>query len=451
MDGPKTATADWKTQYELTVSSAHDTATGGGWYDSGSTPSIGMTDTTVAGAAGTQYVFTGWSSSDTGGYAGADASHSVTMSNPITETAAWKTQYELTVSSAHDTAGGAGWYDAASIAHATLASGTVAGTAGTQYVFTGWSGGASGTGLTSDDITMDGPKTATADWKTQYELTVTSDYGTAGGAGWYDSGATPSATVTPLTVAGASGVQYVFTQWSGDASGATSPSNSITMDGPKTATADWKTQLDYLEDAKEELIDLRVYVQTLRDAGKIGQKEYEHFVKDLDKIQQDIEKAKRNLDTARYGYDDKIKGFEDLRHVVMKLEHVIKDVQDWLKKGKIAAVNANPIINELEKIRMKVVNKARAEALEEKALALKAIEEAKAAGKDTTKAEQEIAKVDQQLAKAEQKILQGKLAQAIQHFKHAFAHSDHAIKKAYDPKWTIDYKDWIDELEEMNP
>jgi hypothetical protein len=211
------------------------------------------------------------------------------------------------------------------------------------------------------------------------------------------------------------------------------------------------TVLDYLEGAKKELNDLRAYVQNLRDTGKIGQKEYEHFMKDLDKIQQDIEKAKQNLDTARYGYDDKIKGFEDLRHVVTKLEHVIKDVQDWLKKGKIAAVNANQITNELEKIRMKMVNKARAEALEEKALALKAIKEAKAAGKDTTKAEQEIAKVDQQLAKAEQKILQGKLAQAIQHFKHAFAHSDHAIKKAYDPKWTIDYKDWIDELEEMNP
>jgi hypothetical protein len=38
--------------------------------------------------------------------------------------------------------------------------------------------------------------------------------------------------------------------------------------------------------------------------------------------------------------------------------------------------------------------------------------------------------------------------QAIQHFKHAFAHSHHAVKKAYDKTWDIDYKDWIDELEE---
>jgi hypothetical protein len=146
-----------------------------------------------------------------------------------------------------------------------------------------------------------------------------------------------------------------------------------------------------------------------------------------------------------------MKGFEDLRHAVMKLEHMIKDVKDWAKKGKIPAANATWIITELEAIRMKLVSKARAEALAERALALKAIEDAKAKGKDTTKAEKEIAKVDRELAKAEQKIAEGKLSQAIQHFKHAFAHSQHAIKKAYDPTWTIDYKDWIDELEEEDP
>ena len=146
-----------------------------------------------------------------------------------------------------------------------------------------------------------------------------------------------------------------------------------------------------------------------------------------------------------------MRGFDDLRRAIMKLRHMIKDLENWARRGKIPAANATWIINELEALRMKLLNKARAEALAERALALKAIEDAKARGKDTAKAEEEIAKVDQQLAKAEQKILEGKLAQAIQHFKHAFAHSHHAIKKAYDPTWTIDYKDWIDELEEMDP
>jgi hypothetical protein len=89
---------------------------------------------------------------------------------------------------------------------------------------------------------MNGPKTANANWKTQYYLSVSSAYGAAGGQGWYDSGGTAFATVTPLTVAGPSGTQYVFTQWSGGASGTTSPSNAIAMNGPKTANANWKTQ-----------------------------------------------------------------------------------------------------------------------------------------------------------------------------------------------------------------
>jgi uncharacterized repeat protein (TIGR02543 family) len=37
-------------------------------------------------------------------------------------------------------------------------------------MFKGWSGDASGIRLTSNAITMDGPKTATANWKTQYQV-----------------------------------------------------------------------------------------------------------------------------------------------------------------------------------------------------------------------------------------------------------------------------------------
>jgi uncharacterized repeat protein (TIGR02543 family) len=154
----------------------------------------------------------------------------------------WNEQFYLIVNSAYGSPSGGGWYDSGATANAVLSSGTVSGGTGVQYVFTGWSDDASGTGLTSDIITMNSAKTATANWKTQYYLTVSSAYGTAGGGGWYDSGASASAIVTPLTVAGDAGTQYVFTGWGGDASGTTSPSNAITMNGPKTATANWKTQ-----------------------------------------------------------------------------------------------------------------------------------------------------------------------------------------------------------------
>jgi uncharacterized repeat protein (TIGR01451 family) len=208
---------------------------------------------------------------------------------------------------------------------------------------------------------------------------------------------------------------------------------------------------DYLTLAIEEINFLRSYATQLYMAKSIGKNEYNHFIADLNKVQKEIEKATKNLNRERHGYDDKMAGFENLRHSVMKLKHMIKDVQDWQGRGRIPQSAATTIIKELEIIRMKLMDKARAEAEEEKALALKAIQEAKALGKDTRKAEEEMTKANRELAKAEQCISKGKLAQAIQHFKHAFAHSHHAIKKAYDPTWFTDYKDWIDELEEEIP
>jgi hypothetical protein len=239
MSGPRTATANWKTQCYLTVSSVYGTAGGQGWYDSGAIAYATVTPLTVSGPSGTQYVFDHWSGDASGTASPSDA---ILMSGPRTVTANWKTQYYLTVSSAHGTIGGQGWYDNGATAYATVTPLIVAGPSGTQYVFDHWSGDASGTASPSDAILMSGPRTATANWKTQCYLTVSSVYGTAGGQGWYDSGAIAYATVTPLTVSGPSGTQYVFDHWSGDASGSTSPSSAIVMSGPKTTNANWKTQ-----------------------------------------------------------------------------------------------------------------------------------------------------------------------------------------------------------------
>jgi hypothetical protein len=152
-------------------------------------------------------------------------------------------EYYLTVSSLYGAPGGEGWYIDGSIAYATLNTDIVNHGNGTRRVFVHWDGDASGSNYAqSDSILMDGPKTAVANWKTQYFLTVTSAYGTTGGEGWYDSGATALASVSPLVVAGSTDTQYVFAHWSGDGSGSTSPSDPITMNGPKTAVANWETQ-----------------------------------------------------------------------------------------------------------------------------------------------------------------------------------------------------------------
>jgi hypothetical protein len=90
---------------------------------------------------------------------------------------------------------------------------------------------------------MEGPKTATAVWQTEYYLTVSSTHGTPSGEGWYVSGATAYAGLDADIVAGVTGERFVFQSWSGDTSGTDySASDAITMSGPMDAMAFWQTQ-----------------------------------------------------------------------------------------------------------------------------------------------------------------------------------------------------------------
>jgi hypothetical protein len=242
MNAPKEAIAVWRTEYLLSVASDHGATSGQGWYSEGTVAYAGVNAGIIPGEPETQYVFTQWSGDATGyDYASSDG---ITMNAPKTAFAIWKTQYMLTVTSDQGTPSGDGWKDAGTTAAAHLDAGSMPAGPGSQYVFTYWSGDASGTNYAaSDDITMDGPKTAVANWKTQHMLTVTSDHGTPSGGGWKDAGTTATAHLDGGVVPGEEGIQYVFTEWGGDAFGSDYASSyDITMDGPKTAVASWKTQ-----------------------------------------------------------------------------------------------------------------------------------------------------------------------------------------------------------------
>jgi hypothetical protein len=80
-------------------------------------------------------------------------------------------QFYLNVVSDHDTPSGSKWYNSGATAYAQLSRDTVQGTTGTRYVFKDWATDASGTHLKSNVITMNAPKTATANWITQYQIT----------------------------------------------------------------------------------------------------------------------------------------------------------------------------------------------------------------------------------------------------------------------------------------
>jgi hypothetical protein len=102
---------------------------------------------------------------------------------------------------------------------------------GTQYIWMNWSGG----GAISHTVAPTANTTYTANFRTQYYLTMT--HGTGGTvspvSGWRNSGATVSITARPAN-------GYSFTNWTGSGTGSYSgPNNpaSITMGGPITENA----------------------------------------------------------------------------------------------------------------------------------------------------------------------------------------------------------------------
>ncbi len=103
---------------------------------------------------------------------------------------------------------------------------------GTRLVFTSWNDGDK---YSSRVISHGGEYTA--EYKTQYALTVESPYGSPRGNGWYDSGSIASFSIN----SDAGGlIQHIFTGWSGDFTGQEATS-AVTMDKSKTVKANWQT------------------------------------------------------------------------------------------------------------------------------------------------------------------------------------------------------------------
>jgi hypothetical protein len=119
---------------------------------------------------------------------------------------------------------------------------------GVRWKFTGWANGASGTGATSNPITMNAPKTAVANWVQQYLVTVTpGQTGVTASCSnadcWYDASSTATVSLDVPGVNTAPGTRTGFIRWSGDAAGTNyAQSNPVVVDAPKTITVVWQTQ-----------------------------------------------------------------------------------------------------------------------------------------------------------------------------------------------------------------
>ncbi len=238
--GARTLSATFGTEHRVTIDTSPPgleiqvdgttlTAPQAFWWPEGSSHPLDLTS--PQGDSFVRHVFASWSD-------GGAQAHDMNATAPDSLVAQFGTQYHLGVATPRGTPAcsvGDCWYDAGATATATVSPGTIDGGPGVRYVHGGWSGDASG-GYPTVTVAMDGPRNVTADWRTEFLLTIVSPHGTPVGAGWYTAG-----TAAPVSIDAEvteNGTTYRFAGWTGGATG-TDPSVTVTMDGPTTLTAAW--------------------------------------------------------------------------------------------------------------------------------------------------------------------------------------------------------------------
>lgn len=97
----------------------------------------------------------------------------------------------------------------------------------------------------------------------QYYVNIKSQYGNTEGGGWYDVGSSVTITVTYPTEFF---VRHIFDGWDGIDDGSTQTSVQITVDGPKSLIAKWKT--DYSQMIVLIIIPISIGAYTFRRMWK---------------------------------------------------------------------------------------------------------------------------------------------------------------------------------------
>jgi hypothetical protein len=269
MNSPITETAAWRHEYLLVMVANFGTTSpsvGNHWYEAGTVVPIQAFAPSVI--TGEQYVWNGWTGTGAVNYTGTENPSSVTLNGPISETASWMHQFLLTiktsglpsahpmkvylaglqVGSASDTSSYIKWFDAETPTGIIGGDNTISAAADTRYVFVKWVEDSSTNNPRASE-TMDSPKTFTAEYKTQYQVSFTQTGSGVAPTVTYTADTDPIGTV-PFgvwvkagseityayqdTVLGAPGVRYVSI-------GVNLPSPQ-TVNSPLTISGSYKTQ-----------------------------------------------------------------------------------------------------------------------------------------------------------------------------------------------------------------
>jgi hypothetical protein len=296
LNSPMTVTANWNTQYYLSVNNGgHGSVYGSGWYDENTDATFGVVSTTVPSSEdGKRYVFDDWNGSPCGAYNGSDPEYTITMTKHFVETATWDTQYRLimysTITDATGTVAGGTtdpsvgehWYNAGTWVEIQAYAPTTVD--GERYVWNGWTGTPEddddgggchhccdcgggcnggdcegytglGTGTThSAFIKMNCPITETASWDHEYRLImesyVTDATGTVAGGTtdpsvgehWFLAGTDLDISAFAPALTYLDGERYTFDGWAGSGCGEYTgfdETAGITMNGAITEAATW--------------------------------------------------------------------------------------------------------------------------------------------------------------------------------------------------------------------
>ncbi len=225
-------TANYDKEQLLDMISSYGDTAGAGWYKDSSTADFSVTP--YVETPDTKHFFTQWS----GDFTGTSSTGSLVMDTPKTVTANWRNEYLLSINSPYSESTGSGWYNENTIANFSI--NPYVETSDTRRYFTSWSGDFTGTD-SSAMVYMDTPKTVIAHWRSEYLLTVNSEYGNPVGTGWYREDETAAVSVEPVQ---GFLIRHIFTEWSGDLN-VTQSNYHLSMNSPKVITANWRT--DYVQ------------------------------------------------------------------------------------------------------------------------------------------------------------------------------------------------------------
>ncbi|MEM3464940.1 MAG: CAP domain-containing protein [Candidatus Jordarchaeales archaeon] len=186
-------------------------------------------------AEGVRLIFKGW------GDGFQERTRNITASGSRVFTVIYETQHLLQVSP-YPGVHYSEWCSAGETVQLTVNLTVIPQGGDTRLVFIGWSNGEDAPTI---NLTVNSPLSVEAVWKRQFLVRVHSNYGEAGGGGWYDESSNVNIFVKPRVIDYGNGTRRVFNSWVGEGLGSYTGdclNVTIQVNAPMNETVVWRTQ-----------------------------------------------------------------------------------------------------------------------------------------------------------------------------------------------------------------